>query len=118
MPPRNVCIVGARDLDSKERRIIKDSGVHVFTMRDIDERGMREVMTEAIRVITSYSIHYTKLYDAGRVGGYTSLDPVRVTISRVDPRGWRAMTAPTPPADRPLCVLGMHRSGTSLVTRP
>ena len=50
--PRNVSIVGARDLDSKERRIIKESGVHVFTMRDIDERGMREVMAEALRFAT------------------------------------------------------------------
>jgi len=47
--PRNVAIVGARDLDPKERRIVKESGVHVFTMRDIDERGMREVMAEALR---------------------------------------------------------------------
>jgi arginase len=47
--PRNVCLVGIRDLDSKERRLIKDSGEHVFTMRDIDERGLREVMSEAIR---------------------------------------------------------------------
>ncbi|MFY9528756.1 MAG: arginase [Candidatus Acidiferrales bacterium] len=47
--PRNVALVGIRDLDSKERRLIKDSGVHVFTMRDIDERGMRDVMAEALR---------------------------------------------------------------------
>src|ERR1700752_2899016 len=47
--PRNVTLVGIRDLDSKERRLVKDSGVHVFTMRDIDERGMREVMAEALR---------------------------------------------------------------------
>jgi arginase len=50
--PRNVAVVGARDLDSKERRIVKESGIHVFTMRDIDERGMREVMQEAIRFAT------------------------------------------------------------------
>jgi arginase len=50
--PRNVAIVGVRDLDAKERRIVKESGVHVFTMRDIDERGMREVMTEALRFAT------------------------------------------------------------------
>ena len=50
--PRNVALVGIRDLDSKERRLIKDSGVHVFTMRDIDERGMREVMAEALRFAT------------------------------------------------------------------
>jgi len=47
--PRNVALVGARDLDPKEQRLIKQSGVHVFTMRDVDERGMREVMTEALR---------------------------------------------------------------------
>jgi len=47
--PHNICMVGIRDIDAKERKIIKDSGVHVFTMRDLDERGMREVMAEAIR---------------------------------------------------------------------
>lgn len=47
--PGNVAVVGARDLDSKERRLMKQSGVHVFTMRDIDERGMRDVMSEALR---------------------------------------------------------------------
>jgi arginase len=47
--PRNVAIVGVRDLDAKERRLVKDSGVHALTMRDIDERGMREVMSEALR---------------------------------------------------------------------
>jgi len=47
--PRSVALVGIRDLDSKERRLMKDTGVHVFTMRDIDERGMREVMAEALR---------------------------------------------------------------------
>jgi arginase len=47
--PRNVAIVGVRDLDAKERRLVKESGVHALTMRDIDERGMREVMSEALR---------------------------------------------------------------------
>jgi arginase len=47
--PGNVSLVGIRDLDSKERRLMKDIGVHVFTMRDIDERGMRQVMSEALR---------------------------------------------------------------------
>src|SRR5579884_58391 len=50
--PRHVALVGVRNLDSKEQRLIKQSGVHVFTMRDIDERGMREVMTEALRFVT------------------------------------------------------------------
>jgi len=50
--PHNVALVGIRELDSKERRFAKDSGVHIFTMRDIDERGMREVMAEALRFAT------------------------------------------------------------------
>lgn len=50
--PRNVALVGIRDLDARERRIVKDSGVHVFTMRDIDERGMREVVADALRFAT------------------------------------------------------------------
>jgi arginase len=47
--PGNIVIVGARDLDAQERKIAKRSGVHVFTMRDIDERGMREVMADALK---------------------------------------------------------------------
>jgi arginase len=47
--PGNIVIVGARDLDASERKIAKRSGVHVFTMRDIDERGMREVMADALK---------------------------------------------------------------------
>ncbi len=47
--PRNVVLVGVRDLDSKERKLIKECGAHIFTMRDIDERGMREVMSDALR---------------------------------------------------------------------
>ena len=48
--PRNVVMVGIRELDAKERRLVKESGVHIFTMRDIDERGMRTVMEEALRM--------------------------------------------------------------------
>ena len=47
--PGNIVIVGARDLDAQERKIVKKSGVHVFTIRDIDERGMREVMSDALK---------------------------------------------------------------------
>jgi arginase len=36
-------------LDSQEKKLAKKSGVHVFTMRDIDERGMREVMSDALK---------------------------------------------------------------------
>src|SRR5260370_14433947 len=53
--PANIVIVGARDLDAQERKIVKKSGVHVFTMRDIDERGLRDVMSDALK----YAMHAT-----------------------------------------------------------
>src|SRR5207237_9910087 len=47
--PANIVIVGARDLDAQERKIVKKSGIHVFTMRDIDESGLRDVMSDALK---------------------------------------------------------------------
>jgi len=48
--PRNIVIVGLRDVDQMEKPHVRDSGVRAFTMRDIDERGLRSVMDEAIRL--------------------------------------------------------------------
>ncbi len=48
--PDNCVIVGVRDIDSTEKENIRRAGVEVFTMRDIDERGMRAVMEDALRV--------------------------------------------------------------------
>jgi arginase len=42
-------LVGIRDVDVAERVNVKASGVGAFTMRDVDERGMRTVMEEAIK---------------------------------------------------------------------
>lgn len=46
--PRNVAIVGLRDVDRTEVPYVRDAGVAAFTMREIDERGLRSVMSEAI----------------------------------------------------------------------
>ena len=47
--PRNVAIVGLRDVDRTEVPHVRGAGVTAFTMREIDERGLRAVMTEAIQ---------------------------------------------------------------------
>jgi arginase len=47
---RNVALVGIRDVDIREREIVRGSSVTAFTMRDIDERGLRNVMEQAIRI--------------------------------------------------------------------
>ena len=48
--PRNTVLIGIRDLDNGERDFLKKSGVTCYTMRDLDERGMRDVLDEAIRI--------------------------------------------------------------------
>ena len=48
--PENCVLVGIRDVDSHEKENIRKAGVEVFTMRDIDERGMRTIMEEALRM--------------------------------------------------------------------
>jgi arginase len=48
--PRNTALIGLRDVDPGERETLKRTGVEVYTMRDIDERGMRDVVDEAIRI--------------------------------------------------------------------
>jgi arginase len=45
---KNVCLIGIRDIDEVERKIVKSSGIHAYTMRDVDERGMRAIMQECI----------------------------------------------------------------------
>jgi arginase len=51
--PENLVIVGARDLDPAEREFARTWGIQIFTMRDIDERGMRAVMSDAIGIATT-----------------------------------------------------------------
>ena len=45
---RNTVLIGVRDVDPGERENLKRLGVTVFTIREIDERGMRDVVNEAI----------------------------------------------------------------------
>src|SRR6267378_3889344 len=59
----NCVLVGIRDVDAHEKENIRKAGVEVFTMRDIDERGMRAVTEEALR-----------LAGRGTAGYHVSLD--------------------------------------------
>jgi arginase len=48
--PENTVLIGVRDIDATEKENIRRAGItEVYTMRDIDERGMRTVMEEALR---------------------------------------------------------------------
>jgi arginase len=68
--PGSVAIIGLRSVDDIERQNVRGAGVHAFTMRDIDERGLRSVVKEAIEIVT-----------AGTAGFHLSFD-----MDAVDPR--------------------------------
>jgi arginase len=46
--PQHTVLVGIRNLDDKEKEQIRRSGVHVFTMKDIDREGVARVAERAI----------------------------------------------------------------------
>lgn len=44
--PAHVCYIGVRDLDPEERKLMKEAGVTVWTMSDIDRNGISRVISE------------------------------------------------------------------------
>lgn len=50
--PEDAVIIGARSIDPLEKALVRESGVKVFTMRDIDEQGLSTVVQEAIHIAT------------------------------------------------------------------
>ncbi len=59
----NVALIGIRDLDDRERKIIRDSGVRAFTMREIDERGMAAVATEVLEIVNHNTAGFHLSFD-------------------------------------------------------
>lgn len=46
--PDQVVLIGIRDLDSQEKARLKQSGITVYTMRDIDEQGISAIANKAV----------------------------------------------------------------------
>ncbi len=65
--PGSVAIIGLRSVDELERRNVRATGVHAFTMRDIDERGLRSVMIEAIEHATRGTAAFHLSFDMDAV---------------------------------------------------
>ncbi len=69
MDARNTVLIGLRDVDERERGMVRELGVVAYTMRDIDELGLRKIMEQAIAAATD-----------GTAGFHLSLD-----MDAVDP---------------------------------
>jgi len=62
--PENVVMVGIREVDKEERELVKRSGVRVFTMKEIDRRGIGNVMDEALSIVTANTDGFSVTLDA------------------------------------------------------
>jgi arginase len=51
--PAHTVLVGIRNLDEREKIAVRDSGVHVFTMKDIDRQGIASVVEQAVNLAGS-----------------------------------------------------------------
>ena len=67
----DVVMIGIRELDPQERLRLRESGIAVFTMRDVDERGMGAVAREALGRLSHLSRLHVSL-------DLDSLDPLEV----------------------------------------
>ena len=47
--PKDLVMIGIRELDREERARLQESGITIYTMRDIDERGMAAIANEALK---------------------------------------------------------------------
>ncbi|MGB6650427.1 MAG: arginase family protein, partial [Bacteroidota bacterium] len=49
--PDHVALVGVRSLDEGERKNLKQKGVHIYTMSEIDRDGIHRVMKKALNAV-------------------------------------------------------------------
>jgi len=48
--PENVAVIGARSIDPGEREFVRSTGIRVFSMSELDERGLPDVVAEAVEI--------------------------------------------------------------------
>jgi arginase len=61
--PEKCALIGIRDLDGRERQVVRSSGVNLFTMREIDEMGMRNVMERALNLASKGTAGFVVSFD-------------------------------------------------------
>jgi arginase len=63
--PENVALIGQRDLDPGEKKRLKQTGITVFTMRDIDEQGISAIANKTLMKFAHLKqVHLTLDMDA------------------------------------------------------
>jgi arginase len=53
LDPKRVALLGVRSLDTGEKRLLREAGISVFTMKDIDRYGIGRIMEQVLEVVGS-----------------------------------------------------------------
>jgi arginase len=72
LQPQHAVQIGIREVDPAERQLVKDSGIRVFTMKDIDRRGIGSVMDEALSIVSTSTDGFAVTLDADFLDPYES----------------------------------------------
>jgi len=72
VPPERVALIGIREVHKEERELVKRSGIRVFTMKEIDRRGIGAVMDEAISLVSRDADGFSVTLDADFLDPYDS----------------------------------------------
>jgi arginase len=59
--PKHVVLIGTRELDDGERKNIRQSGVSVFSMEELDKHGMSAVLARALRKLRDVDLLHVSL---------------------------------------------------------
>lgn len=71
LPEHRFCFIGLRDIDDTEAVLMRNSGIHIFSMKDVDRYGIGRVVDMALRAVNPHNdrpIHLSLDIDA--------LDPI------------------------------------------
>jgi arginase len=70
--PQHAAMIGIREVDPDERELVRKSGVRVFTMKEIDKRGLGTVLDEALSIVTTGTDGFAATLDADFLDPYES----------------------------------------------
>jgi arginase len=61
--PKNICVLAARDIDEEEKSVVREAGIRVFTMTELDERGIAACTDEALERLNDGTVGFHLSYD-------------------------------------------------------
>lgn len=61
--PENICFVGCRDLDPGEKKLMREAGVTVYTMSDIERQGFPKIVQKVVQFFETHADYIHVSFD-------------------------------------------------------